>query len=56
MFSLSISHLCILPLPQVQLMVLLSWPVDRHGRRFWPSFSFHSIIYRHRLIPIVFHT
>ncbi|KAJ5507202.1 hypothetical protein N7527_009345 [Penicillium freii] len=37
-------------------MVTLSWPVDWHVGRLWLSFSFHSIIYRHWLIPIVFHT
>ena len=50
-------HLSLLsPLPQFQLMVTLSWPVDWHVCRLWLSFSFHSIIYRHWLIPIVFHT
>ena len=56
----SLSHfslLCRPPLPQFQLMVMLSWPVvDWHVGRLWLSFSFHSIIYRHWLIPIVFHT
>ena len=33
-------------------MVTLSWPVDWHIGRLWLSFSFHSIIHRHWLIPI----
>ncbi|KUM59628.1 hypothetical protein ACN42_g7509 [Penicillium freii] len=59
--SLSLSHtllsLCKPPLPPLQLMVTLSWPVvDWHVGRLWLSFSFHSIIYHDWLIPIVFHT
>ncbi|KAJ5804657.1 uncharacterized protein N7518_000960 [Penicillium psychrosexuale] len=55
--SLSLTSLSVNPpLPQFQLIVTLSWPVDWHVGRLWLSFSFHSIIYRHWLIPIVFHT
>ena len=37
-------------------MVTLSWPIAWHVGRLWLSLSFYSIVYRHWLIPIVFHT